>query len=318
VTEPHATEHGEREPNGAPWLASSPHRTGPIGLWAGFLAPLPLRDAIGMVRRLEDSGVETIWLQEWGGVDPFIRAGLYLQVTERMTVALGVANAHARDAAAMVAAAATLESDFAGRFLLGMGVSHAPLVEGRGHDAARPIPFMRGYLDEMRAAASDRPMPPVVLGALGPEMLRLAGQRASGAHSYFTPVAHTAAAREILGPKAWQSPTQMICDTTRPDWRARAVRYLGMCLGLANYTNSLRRFGFTDEDLAGPSDRLVDALIVPDADDQIGARVRAHREAGADHVVLQLVPPASARDVVAYVERNADSWASLVEREASR
>jgi probable F420-dependent oxidoreductase len=312
------TEHGEPESRETPWRTGDPHRTGPIGLWAGFLASLPLADAIAMVRRLEECGVGTIWLQEWGGVDPFIRAAVYLDSTERMNVALGVANAHARDATAMVAAAATLESDFPGRFLLGMGVSHQTLVEQQGHDYARPLSFMRGYLNGMRAVAGDRAMPPVVLGALGPEMLRLAGRAASGAHSYFTPVEHTAAARALLGPDAWHSPTLMICDTSRPEWRTRAMRYLGMCLALANYTNSLRRSGFTDDDFNGPSDRLVDALIVPDLPGQIAERVGAHRIAGADHVVLQLVPPAPARDVVAYVERNADSFAALAAQETSR
>ncbi len=125
-----------------------------LGLWAGFLDRLPLSEATSLAQRIEACGVDTIWLPEWKGVEPFIRAGLYLAATDRLTVATGVANAHARDAEAMVAAASTLEQAFPGRFVLGLGVSHRAVVEGRGHRFPPPLTFMRSYLDAMSSAGT--------------------------------------------------------------------------------------------------------------------------------------------------------------------
>ncbi|MFC5752930.1 TIGR03620 family F420-dependent LLM class oxidoreductase [Actinomadura rugatobispora] len=260
---------------------------GGVGLWGGFLDRLPVAEAVAAVRDVEHAGIGTVWLQEYSGVDPFVRAALYLQATDRLTVALGVATIHARDPEAMVAAASTLHEAFPGRFGLGLGASHRHLAEARGGAYARPLSAMREYLAAMDAAAGRRTLPPRFLGALGPRMIELAGSATDGLHTYFAPVAHTAAAREAVGDGAWIAPSQMV-SIGEPE----AVRhYLQLCLGMPNYRQNLHRFGFSEEDLDTTGDRLVDALAVSDDPSALRTRLDEQRAAGADHVALQLVPP---------------------------
>ncbi len=285
--------------------------TGSVGLWAGFLDRLTAAEAVESAMRLEVAGVGTIWLQEFSGVDPFVRAALYLSATERLTVALGVAVVHGRDPEAMVATASTLEEAFPGRFVLGLGVSHQALVEARGHDYVSPLKAMDAYLRAMDGRLGRRRLPRRILGALGPRMIELGGRRAGGVHTYFSPVAHTAAARAAIGPDAWLAPTQMVAlEPAGEAWRDGVRGYLQMCLALPNYTRNLKRYGFTDDDLATTSDALVDALLVPDEPDALAERIRAQHEAGADHVVLQIVPPPAAPVVVARAEAGFPSAAS--------
>lgn len=265
----------------------------PIGLWAGFLDRLPAADAVEAVKRIEAAGVGTIWLQEYSGVDPFVRAALYLGATDHLNVALGVAVIHARDPEAMVAVSATLEEAFPGRFVLGMGVSHRPLVERRGHEYTAPVPTMRTYLQAMDDSAGRRRLPLRLLGGLGPKMVALAGEAADGVHTYFSPVAHTAAAREAIGPDRVLAPTQMVSVDD-----AGIRDYLQLCLGMPNYTKNLRRFGFTDDDIASTSDAVVDALVVPDEPEALRRRIAEQRDAGADHLAIQLVPPPPAEAVL--------------------
>ena len=263
-----------------------------IGLWAGFLDYLPAADAVAFVRDIETAGVGTMWLQEHSGVDPFVRASLYLSATVRLSVALGVAVIYGRDPEAMVAAASTLEDAFPGRFVLGLGVSHRDLVQARGHEFGPPIATMESYLAAMDHARGRRRLPLRVLGALGPNMIGLAGRAADGVHTYFSPVAHTSAVRAAIGPDRWLAPSQMVAfGLDGRTWSDELRSYLQFCLGMPNYTKNLRRFGFTEADLATTSDALVDALVVRDDSRQIQARVDEHHAAGADHVVLQFVPP---------------------------
>ena len=278
-----------------------------LGLWAGFLDRRPLGEATALAQRIEACGVDTIWLPEWRGVEPFIRAGLYLAATDRLTVATGVANAHARDAGAMVAAASTLQEAFPGRFVLGLGVSHRAVVEGRGHTFSPPLTFMRSYLDAMSSVGQSRAMPPIVLGALGPKMLQLAGSSASGAYSYFCPVAHTVASRTIIGPQSWLVASQMVSDGRSEGWREHVARYMALCLSMPNYTKNLERFGFGPDDFAPPSGPLIDSLVVADDPALLFARVTSQRQAGANHVVIQFVPPPSPRGVMDLLERNAET-----------
>ncbi|EFC80498.1 LLM class flavin-dependent oxidoreductase [Parafrankia sp. EUN1f] len=269
-----------------------------IGLWAGFLDQLPAAEAIAAVRDLEKAGITTIWLQEYSSLDPFVRAALYLQATERLTIALGVATIHARDPRAMVGAAATLHEAFPGRFALGLGTSHRHLAEARGSTYTKPLTALRDYLAAMETAAGHRnPLPPRFLGALGPKMIELAGTATDGLHTYFCPVAHTAAARAAVGAGPWIAPSQMVAlGATETTDELR--RYLGLCLGMPNYRANLARYGFTDADFAAASDALVDALAVPDEPAALRARLDDQRAAGADHVVLQLVPPPPAARVL--------------------
>ena len=265
----------------------------PIGLWAGFLDRLPAAEAVEAAKRIEAAGVGTIWLQEYSGVDPFVRAALYLGATDHLVVALGVAVIHARDPEAMVAVSSTLEEAFPGRFVLGMGVSHRALVERRGHAYTAPVPTMRSYLQAMDDTAGRRRLPLRLLGGLGPKMVALAGEAADGVHTYFSPVAHTAAAREAIGPDRLLAPTQMVSIDD-----AGIRDYLQLCLGMPNYTKNLQRFGLTDDDLATTSDAVVDALVVRDEPEALQQRIAAQRAAGADHIAIQLVPPPRAAVVL--------------------
>jgi probable F420-dependent oxidoreductase len=180
-----------------------------------------------------------------------------------------------------------------GRFLLGLGVSHAPFIEGsRGLPYRTPYSDMVAYLDAMGSApftaVAAATEPPTVLAALGPKMLRLSATAANGAHPYFSPVEHTAYARDILGSGPLLAPEQMVAidtdlDRAHDTARAAMVRYLQ----LPNYTNNLRRFGFTDDDLAGPSQRLIDAVVACGPIENAVERIAAQYTAGADHVAVQ-------------------------------
>jgi probable F420-dependent oxidoreductase len=275
---------------------------GGVGLWSGFLDRLSAGEAVTTAAALEAAGTQVIWLQEFSGVDPFVRAALYLQGTERLVVALGVATIHARDPEAMVAVASTLHEAFPGRFLLGLGASHRHLAEARGGEYTKPLTALHDYLAAMEAATGRRELPPRFLGALGPRMVELAGTATAGLHSYFAPVAHTADARARVGVDPWIAPTVMVVSgQSGSDWRDHARPYFGLCLGMPNYRRNLRRFGFTESDLETTSDELVEALAVPDDPAAIRERIAAHVETGADHVQIQLVPPPPAAAVLARV-----------------
>ena len=272
----------------------------PVGIWTGQLDYQPANQAREAVAALEELGYGAVWVGEAVGREAFSNAGLLLSATSHLVVATGIANIWVRDALAMVAGQNTLAEAYPERFLLGLGVSHAPLIEGmRGHHYQRPLAAMRQYLDAMdevvssyRAVPPGTP-PPRVLAALGPKMLTLAAKRAQGAHSYFVPPEHTAQARDQLGPDSWLIPEQAVVLESDPE-RAREIarRHTSRYLRLPNYTNNLRRLGFGDEDLAGSgSDRLVDATVAWGDENAIVSRVRAHLNAGADHVCVQVLDP---------------------------
>jgi probable F420-dependent oxidoreductase len=194
----------------------------------------------------------------------------------------------------MMQAANTLAEQTGGRFLLGMGVSHQPLVGGvRGHDYRNPLSFMRTYLEAMDRApfmAAQPPAPPRrVLAALHPRMLELARERSWGSHSYFVTPEHTARARKALGNDRLLAPEQaVLLETNAATARTIARQHMAIYLGLPNYRRNLLTLGFSESDLdQGGSDRLVDAIVAWGDVDTVCARVRAHHDAGADHVCLQ-------------------------------
>ena len=196
----------------------------------------------------------------------------------------------------MAAGQKTLAEASNDRFLLGIGVSHAPLVGFRGHAYEKPLSYMRGYLEAMQRApfmaVGPSAVPATVIGAIRPKMLQLAGEKPSGSHTYFVPPEHTKRARKILGPDKMLCVAQAVVLESDPATaRAAARQYMRTYVpALPNYTNNLRRLGFTDDDLAGTgSDRLIDALVAWGDVDAIAARVREHREAGADHVCIQVI-----------------------------
>jgi probable F420-dependent oxidoreductase len=269
---------------------------GRIGVWSFQLEQQPATRACAAAAEIERLGYGALWIPEALGREIFTHAALLLGGTRTLPIASGIANIWARDPMAMAAAARTLAEAHPDRFLLGLGVSHAPMVEGvRGHRYARPLATMRTYLDAMdRApflAAAPSSEPTRVIGALAPGMLALAGELTAGAHPYFVPPDHTRGARAILGPGKLLAPEQAVVLDTDPA-RARAVAraHMAIYLGLPNYVNNLRRLGFGDDDLGGGgSDRLVDAIVAWGDVDAIVARVRGHHDAGADHVCVQVL-----------------------------
>ncbi|MEV5897944.1 TIGR03620 family F420-dependent LLM class oxidoreductase [Nonomuraea fuscirosea] len=269
---------------------------GRVGVWHPMVGQAPAAEGRRAAAEIEALGYGSIWVNEgYAGKEPFASAAVLLAATERVTVGTGIANLWARDAMAMAGGAVTLADAFPGRFLLGVGVSHGPLVASRGHDYGKPLTAMRTYLDAMDEA--ERMLPkgdcPRLLAALRPRMLELSRERADGAHTYFVPPEHTAQARGILGTDRLLIPEQAIVlesDPARARETARA--HMATYLKLPNYVNNLRTLGFSDDDLAdGGADRLVDAIVAWGGTEAVVERVRAHLDAGADHVLLQPLSP---------------------------
>jgi probable F420-dependent oxidoreductase len=266
-----------------------------IGVWLGPLSLLSAAETRELAPELEELGYGAIWFGEGVGTkECFTQASTLLSWTRNAVVGSGIANIYARDPMAMANGGKTLADAFPGRFLLGIGVSHAPSVATRGHEYAKPIATMRAYLDAMesslyRAVEPSEPAP-VVLAALGPKMLQLSAKRTRGAHPYFTPPEHTAHAREVMGEGPLLAPEQaFVLETDPAAARAKAREHMTYYLALENYRNNLLRLGFSEEDLDGPSDRLVDAIVAWGDVDAVRDRVKAHLDAGADHVCVQAV-----------------------------
>lgn len=272
---------------------------GRVGLWISLLDQHPTSRVREVVIELESLGWPCIWRPEASGRDTIVSSALMLDATTTLRVATGVAQIQARHPMTAKAAQLTLHEASGGRFLLGLGVSHAPMITtARKMDYTTPYSDMAAYLAAMKEApfgaykAADEPS--TVLAALGPKMLRLSAEAADGAHPYFSPVEHTAAAREILGPGKLLAPEQMVViddDPTRA--HELAVEHMTRYLRLPNYTNNLLRYGFDESDIAGPSPRLVDAIVVCGDVDDVVRRVAEHHDAGADHVCVQVL---TARD----------------------
>src|SRR5438876_10757899 len=230
------------------------HRLGEVGLWIHDLERLTASAARDYARAVESLGFAAIWLPEsLGSKEIFAHVSLVLAATDKLIVATGIANIWARDPVAMANGARTLVDAYPDRFLLGLGVSHAPIVKTRGNVYARPVEHMREYLVAMDAAPYVGPKvdAPRGLAALGPRMLRLSSERSLGAHSYFVPVEHTTLARKELGAAPLLAVEQAVvlagdAVTAREVGRRHMKRYLD----LENYTNNLRRLGWGDRHLS--------------------------------------------------------------------
>lgn len=269
---------------------------GRVGVWSFGLESQPAARAQEAAAAVEALGYGALWIPEAMGREAFAHAGLLLAATRRIVIATGIANIWARDAVTMAAAHKALTEAYPNRFLLGVGVSHAPMVEMvRGHRYEKPLSRMRAYLDAMDAAPYVAPPPTTelvrVIGALAPKMLKLAAERTAGAHPYFVPPEHTARARAIMGKGPLLAPEQAVVLETTPSMAREIARgHMATYLGLPNYVNNLKRLGFGDDDLAnGGSDRLVDAIVAWGDIDAVIKRVRAHHDAGADHVCIQVL-----------------------------
>lgn len=270
-------------------------RLGPVGIWTGSLDGLPVADARARAAELEEQGATALWYGEAYGREAFTQAGNVLEGTSTLVVGSSIANIFGRDAVAARGAQATLGALYPGRFVLGLGVSHAPLVERmRGHDYSRPLAAMRTYLEAMDSVeplvADAAPPRPRLVGALGPRMLELSAELADGALPYLTLPEHTAQAREILGPDKVLVPEQGAVLVEDPDEaRRRMHTYLEIYSGLPNYRNSWYRQGFTEDDtVRGGSDRLKDAMV-PHGLQATLDRVQEHLDAGADQVAVQVL-----------------------------
>ncbi len=268
---------------------------GTVGLWSATLDAVPPTRVMEVAQEIEDLGYPALWFPEAWGREAFTQAALVLSATTRLKVATGIANVWARDAVATRNAARTLSAASRDRFVLGLGVSHQPLVERlRGHDYASPIEHLRGYLEAMEkvpmhAAEAETPVP-VVLAALGPRMLSLAKERAEGAFSYLVTPEHTALARAALRDTFLVVEQAIVLGADRATYLERAHAHLDFYTGLTNYRNNWARLGFSGEDwVRGGSERLCEAMVAHVDLEGVGEVVAQHREAGADHVLLQVL-----------------------------
>lgn len=284
---------------------------GRIGVWTFQLDLVPSARAVEHVDELDELGYGAVWVPEAVGREAFTNATLLLRGGTDIVVATGIASIWARDAMAAGAAHRTVTEAHPDRFLLGLGVSHQPMVEGiRGHDYSKPYSAMKAYLDGMDGtlfmAAPPTTEPQRVLAALRPKMLELARDRAAGAHPYFVPPEHTAQAREILGEGPLLAVEQaVVLDTDPTSAREKARSHTKIYTGLPNYQGNLRRLDPTldDDDFAGAgSDRLVDTIVAWGTVDDVVARVRAHLDAGADHVCIQVIDGTTDVPVTAWRE----------------
>jgi probable F420-dependent oxidoreductase len=282
------------------WPDSLEKLRGTVGVWTFAHESLSADRSGDVAAELESLGYAAMWLPEAWGREAFTNAGLMLRATSSMIVATGIASIWARDAVATQNAAKTLNAAYGNRFVLGLGVSHRPLVERlRGHEYATPVAAMRDYLTAMDAAPMMAPEGQLryarVIAALGPKMLAVAATLADGAHPYLVTPEHTARARASVGDKFVGVEQAVVLGQSREEYLQRAHAHLGFYTGLENYQNSWRRLGFGDDDFVrGGSERLCDALVVHGDEHAVLDRINEHREAGADHVCLQVLSDESA------------------------
>ena len=266
---------------------------GKLGLWF-FLDAMSAADSVKFAKQTEKQGYSALWIPEAAGREPFAQAGQLLASTDRLILATGIANIWARGPMAMMGAGRTLAELSGGRFVLGIGVSHAPLVSKlRGEDYSKPYSYMKEYLPRMKesvyAAVKPKEDPPIVIAALHPKMLALAAAETHGTHTYFVPPEHTAKVRAAIGPKPWICAAQaVILETDAAKARTAARAYMKTYVPrLPNYKNNLTNLGWADSEFEnGCSDRLVDAIVAWGTADKIRERIEAHWKAGATHVCI--------------------------------
>ena len=270
---------------------------GRLGVWC-FTDKLSPEELAELAQRTERLGYAALWYVEAVSYESVALGSFLLNQTEKLIIAPGIANIYARDATAAKQAQHSLAKFSGGRFLLGLGISHAFLVENvRGHNYGKPVATMRVYLDAMDKAVEVAPPvdepPPTVLAALGPNMTKLAAERTAGALPYNVTPEHTAWARGVMGPDKWLCVEQKVLRVTEPT-KAREVarQAIAPYMGAPNYRNNWTRLGFTEADLAnGGSDRFLDAMVAWGDDATIRQRIQQHFDAGASHVCIQPLHP---------------------------
>ncbi|MFD0903286.1 TIGR03620 family F420-dependent LLM class oxidoreductase [Actinomadura sediminis] len=261
-----------------------------VGVWSQQLRYGDRAEAAEAAAELEELGYTALWIPDIGG-PLFDAVGELLAATRRTVVATGILNLWMHEPADAAAAHASLTAAHGDRFLMGIGVSHAPLVDAaEAGRYRRPLAAMAAFLDGLDRAEPPVPAASRVLAALGPKMQRTAAERSRGVHPYLVPPEHTRRTRESLGdgPLVLPEQTAILCST-RDEARAIGTGWLRAYLSLPNYAGNLLRSGFTAEDVESVSDRLFDALIAWGDEDAIRRRVEDHRAAGADHVCVQVL-----------------------------
>ena len=258
------------------------------GVWAHELRYGDPAEIADLAAELEGLGFSALWVPDVGG-DLFGSLDTLLAATSSTVIATGILNVWMHTPAETGAWRSGLTEADQERLLLGIGISHASFINAHpGMSWDKPLTTMRTYLDGLDAAGV--PVEGRCLAALGPKMLELARDRSAGAHPYLVTPEHTAVARETMGPDALLAVEQGVVLDTDPDAAREVARNaLSMYATLPNYTNNWKRFGFTDDDVATLSDRLVDEVVAWGDVDALAARVQAHRDAGADHVCVQLL-----------------------------
>ena len=268
----------------------------PEGLTGGEL--------LAFARRVEELGYSTLWLGETFGRDPFAQLAAIGAATDTLTLATGIANIYNRHPGVMLQGANTVAEQTGGRMILGLGVSSPAIVSRvRGIDYDKPLSFLRTYLDAMSEALYTSVPPPepvpVVLAALGPKMLELAAERTAGAHPYNTTPEHTAMAREVMGPDAGLYVEQKVMLTDDASLaRETGAKVLKFYSRAPGYVNAWLKMGFTQEDIDGLSDKLVDAIVAWGDVEAIEARLTEHAEAGATHICIHPLHPESGQGAV--------------------
>ena len=281
---------------------------GRLGVWYGADKLTPVEWNL-FVNKAESLGYGTLWYSEARGFESMSLGSFLLSQTRKICIGSSIANIYARDAWASRQGLQTLSAISGNRFVLGLGVSHVPMVENlRGHTYTKPLSTMREYLGKIYANAKDSENWPIVLAALGPRMLALSAELTRGAVPYNVTPEHTARAKSFLGPDNWLAVEQKVCleettSTARALGRAELERYLV----LPNYRRCWLSLGFTEADLdGGGSDRFIDAMVVSGSVDQIQRRLEEHFDAGATHVCIQPVHPAGDLDAA---ERTLEAFA---------
>ncbi len=270
--------------------------TGKLGVWY-FFDGVSSADAAAAAKRIESLGYGTLWIPETVGKNPTVLASWLLANTEKLNLATGIMNIYHREPGVTMQAQKSLAEQSGGRFLLGMGVSHKPLVEGvRGLDYGKPVATMRRYLEGMKAAPytgfPPAEEPPTVIAALGPKMLELAAEACTGAHPYFSSPDHTRMAREIMGPDAWLCVEQKVILESDPAKARELARPVSKIYsGLPNYRNNWLRMGLSEDDINNLTDKFIDTTFAWGSADAIKARIAEHMDAGATHVCIQPVNP---------------------------
>jgi probable F420-dependent oxidoreductase len=265
---------------------------GRLGVWYSADKHADVAAIGGFVKTVEKLGYDTLWYPESRGYESFTVAGYMLSQSSKLKLGSSIASIYARDAFTSRRGMISLNQLYGDRFILGLGVSHVPMVEGlRGHVYEKPVPAMRAYLNGIAKGEAGAADFPICIAALRPLMLKLAGQITRGALPYNTTPKHTAEAAKILGPGKWLAIEQKVTIETDPV-KARALgrEELSRYMVLDNYRNAWLGMGFTEADLSnGGSDGFIDAMMLWGSADQVKAGLRAHFSAGATHVAIQPV-----------------------------